>query len=69
LRSSTTAKKGGAGGGKNQTHSLSLSLSSEIGEGIHRRRNCNYQKAQKIQIHTTHSPSLVASEFNSMLVE
>jgi hypothetical protein len=66
----------GAGGGKNQTHSLSLSLSlfseiggAAIGEGIHRRRNCNYQKAQKIQIHTTHSLSLFASEFNSMLVE
>jgi hypothetical protein len=56
--------------------SLSLSLSSEIGaaaigEGIHRRRNCNSQKAQKIQIHTTHSLSLslFASKLNSMLVE
>ncbi len=66
-------KKGGRGVEKTK-HILCLSLSSEIGaaaiaEGIHRRRNCNYQKAQKIQIHTTHSLSLFASEFNSMLVE
>jgi hypothetical protein len=46
------------------THSLSLSLSLCLSK-----RNCNYQKAQKIQIHTTHSFSLFASEFNSMLVE
>jgi hypothetical protein len=46
------------------THTLSLSLSLCLSK-----RNCNYQKAQKIQIHTTHSFSLFASEFNSMLVE
>jgi len=83
LRSSTTAKKKGGQGVEKTKHthththslSLSLSLSSEIGaaaigEGIHRRRNCNYQKAQNVQIHTVHSLSLLfASEFNSMLVE
>jgi hypothetical protein len=52
-------------------HTLSLSLSSEIGaaaigEGIHRRRNCNYQKAQNVQIHTTHSLSL-SLPLNSIL--